>query len=44
MEYLNAISESNKLTLDMIFVVLYKQLNFAADNIIDTGHAASTDC
>ena len=28
----------------MIFVVLYKQLNFAADNIIDTGHAASTDC
>ena len=28
----------------MIFAVLYKQLNYAADIIIDTGHTASTDC
>ena len=28
----------------MIFVVLYKYLNCAADNTIDTGHTASTDC
>ena len=28
----------------MIFAVLYKQLNCAADKIIDIGHTASTDC
>ena len=28
----------------MIFPVLYKQLNFAADKIIDAGHTASIDC
>ena len=28
----------------MIFVVLYKWLNCAADETIDTGHTASTDC
>ena len=27
----------------MTFVVLKKQLNFAADKTIDTGHTASTD-
>ena len=27
----------------MIFAALYKQLNYAADIIIDTGHTASTD-
>ena len=43
MKYLNSISSSNKLTLDMIFVVLYKQSNSAADNIIDAGHTVSTD-
>ena len=32
-----------KLTLDMIFVVLYKYLNCAADKTIDGGHTASTD-
>ena len=31
-----------KLTLGMIFVVLYKHLNCAADNTIDTGQ--NTDC
>ena len=35
-----------KLTLDMIFVVLYKYLNCSADKTvtIDAGHTASTDC
>ena len=33
-----------RLTLDMIFVVLYKYLNFAADIAIDAGHTAITDC
>ena len=28
----------------MIFVVLQKQLNCAADKAIDTGHTASTEC
>ena len=28
----------------MIFVALCKQLNCAADKIIDTCHTASTDC
>ena len=28
----------------MIFVVLYKYLNFAVDKIIGTGHTTSTDC
>ena len=37
-------SYSNKLTLDMIFVVLYKQLNCAVDKTIDAGHTAVTDC
>ena len=27
----------------MIFVALHKQLNCAADKIIDAGHTASTD-
>ena len=33
-----------KLTLDTIFVVLYKYLNCAADKAIDAGHTAVTDC
>ena len=28
----------------MIFAVLYKELNCAADKTIDTGHTTSTDC
>ena len=28
----------------MIFVVLYKYLNHAADKVIDTGSTTSTDC
>ena len=28
----------------MIFVVLHKYLNCAADKTIDTAHTASTDC
>ena len=32
-----------KLTLHVIFVVLYKYLNFAADRTIDACHTASTD-
>ena len=28
----------------MIFVVLYKLLNCAADKTIDTGHTTSIDC
>ena len=32
-----------KLTLDMIFVVLHKNLICAADKTIDGGHTASTD-
>ena len=28
----------------MIFVVLYKWLNCAADKTIDAGHTANTDC
>ena len=32
-----------KLTLDMIFVVLYKYLNCAADETFDKGHNAITD-
>ena len=32
------------LTLDMIFVVLYKYLNCAADKAIDAGHTAISDC
>ena len=38
MEYLNAI------IVVIIFVVLYKYLNFAVDKIIGTGHTTSTDC
>ena len=32
-----------KLTLEMIFVVLYKYLNCAADKTIEGGHTASND-
>ena len=44
MEYLNAIGQSNKLTLYLMLVVLYKQLNCAANKTIDACHTASTDC
>ena len=33
-----------KLTLDMIFLVLYEYLNCAADKTIDGGPTASTNC
>ena len=33
-----------KLTLDMIFAVLYKYLNCTADKTIDGCYTASTDC
>ena len=33
-----------KLTLGMIFVVLYKYLNCVNDKTIDNGHTTSTDC
>ena len=38
----NNLAVNFKLTLDMIFVVLYKFLNCAVDKTIDTGHI--TDC
>ena len=41
MEYLNAISQSNKLILDISVVVIVK---CAADKTIDAVHTASTDC
>ena len=40
----NKLAVHFKLTFGIIFVVLYKYLNCAADKTIDTSHAASTDC
>ena len=39
----NKLAANFKLTLGMIFVVLYKYLNCAFNKTIDTGHATSTD-
>ena len=39
----NKLAVHLKLTLDMIFVVLYKYLNCAADETFDKGHNAITD-
>ena len=39
----NKLAVHLKLTLDMIFVVLYKKLNCAADETFDTGHTAIAD-
>ena len=40
----NKLSVHFKLTLDMVFVVLYRYFSCAADKTIDTGYTASTDC
>ena len=40
----NKLAVDFKLTLDMIFVVLCKYLNCAADKTIDGAHTASADC
>ena len=40
----NKLAVNFKLTLDMIYVVLYKYLNCAGDKTIDPGHTAGTDC
>ena len=40
----NKLAVPFKLTLDIIFVVLYKYLYCAPDKTINTGHTASTDC
>ena len=40
----NKLAVHFKLTLDMIFAVLCKQLNCIADKTIDARHTASTDC
>ena len=48
--YINGVLKCNRLavhfrlTLDMIFVVLYKFLNCAVDKAIDAGHTAITNC
>ena len=46
MEYFkrNKLAVDFKLTRDLIFVVLYKYLNFAADKTNHVGHTAGTDC
>ena len=46
MENLNAnkLAVHFKLTLGMIFVVLYKYLNCTVDKTIDTGHIGNADC
>ena len=40
----NKLAVHFKLTLDMIFVFLYKYLNCAADKTIDRGLTTNTDC
>ena len=39
-----SVSGNTTLTLDMIIIVLYKQLNCVADKTIDTSHTASSEC
>lgn len=34
----------NSYTTGMIFVILYKQLNFSMDKTIDTGHNIDNNC
>ena len=50
MFWINIVFKCNKLaahfksTLDMIFVVSYKELNWVPDKTFNAGHTASTNC
>ena len=40
----NKLTVHFKLTLGMVFVILYKHLHCTADKAIDTNHTTTTDC